>query len=1328
MDDLTRACFAPMCDLLTLEPERAIAQLAAFRPQLLLVESAWRGQGHNWQDKLTKQTKVIQQCLDWCRNHSVPTAFWNKEDPVHFGTFLPLAKSFDHIFTTDIGCIPRYQKALGHSQVSLLLFAAQPHLHNPLETVSRTRGFCFAGSWYQRYPARQRDFRALIQAARTLGPVKIFDRNFGAAHPENRFPEEYTPLIVGNLPFDQIERAYKGYRFALNVNTVKKSQTMFARRVFELIACNTPVVSNTARGMQLLFGDLVTAADSTNELLARLRPWWNDETHYRKLRLMALRKVLGEHTYTHRLEYICARIAGQAWRQDSPKVLVLAVARSADAERSVVASFARQSHMHRQGVLLRQYTPQKRPAPDGFVCFDTSDACLATLAERRRTIPWLAVFVAEDIYGAHYLTDLLQARHFSEAPAFGKVAHFCAQTGLTHLTHDGAQYHPANLLPARAALVRSDQLSQAWLAVCLANPTDTQLDLPNMLATDEFHYCRDGAGLAEAEVLRQVGDLLSLDTGLSLVDDILPVAENLTAGHYRQSIIAPDALAIDGKTLHDWLVARKPEGISLDLEDGRLAIRSSLDASAYVNLYAEERFSRERLNLIENNQVRLLAEHDLPELLTVFEFQDANKRKIGHTINPAGASYALLIPETCRHLRFALRLRGSGTAHVHTMVCGETEEPPVVVLEKHAPVVLTLSAQSSKASNMSYISRARAAMDAEDYITAIVLYEQAIEDRPELARMYQFNLQKARTRLGSTAVKAEIEANPEVSIPSGIVTLADLYREVETHIFRLPLLNPATAPPVSLLMTAHNVEEYTEAVITSAQRQTWPNLEIIVVDDASADNTWHILKRLEKTDGRLRCFRLNTNLGTYFAKNYALMMSHGDFVFFQDGDDLCHPERIRLSMQELNQPGVVCVQASYSRVSFPEGRVYPVNGLVKKLGLITLGLRKSVFDQIGYFNCTRKASDDELFQRLQAYCQTKGGEIRTLDLPLYYNTLREGSLFTDMINNDHVADGHIDQRPSPARAAYVDAFRRQQAELGVDRFQDFYRYPVLRDLITVAPDLSCLPNPDLPVVASLCSVPERAELLKLTLASLAPQVDQLHLYLDRYDAIPEIVRNCHPNLSVVLSRDRPGLRDNGKFLPFEPLKKECYYFTIDDDIIYPPDYVAAMIRKIDEYGRQAVIGVHGVLIPEQATCYFSGFRKVHGFIQALERDALVNILGTGTVAFHSGLLQGLRLDHFPTPGMTDLYLASFCKQRGIPMLCIARHNEWLIEQESPNQSLFAEYCQADEPQSALIRNTQPWGYAAICQAVSAVGRRTNPDLPVAHEKLAALMPVLHPCL
>jgi len=74
-------------------------------------------------------------------------------------------------------------------------------------------------------------------------------------------------------------------------------------------------------------------------------------------------------------------------------------------------------------------------------------------------------------------------------------------------------------------------------------------------------------------------------------------------------------------------------------------------------------------------------------------------------------------------------------------------------------------------------------------------------------------------------------------------------------------------------------------------------------------------------------------------------------------------------------------------VEFPSTRVLPVNGLLHKLGLITLGVRREVFDAIGVFNCTTKASDDEFFRRLQAYAASGAGT--------------------------------IEQQPSPSRAAYV---------------------------------------------------------------------------------------------------------------------------------------------------------------------------------------------------------------------------------------------------------------------------------------------------------------------
>ncbi len=626
----------------------------------------------------------------------------------------------------------------------------------------------------------------------------------------------------------------------------------------------------------------------------------------------------------------------------------------------------------------------------------------------------------------------------------------------------------------------------------------------------------------------------------------------------------------------------------------------------------------------------------------------------------------------------------------------------------------------------SFIKNAQAALTEGDYALAVSLYEQAIFEHPELAAVYRFNLERARAKLGDGA------SPPATAQTDGGVYLRDLYREVAQFTARLPAEpSPHEPPLVSVVMTTHNVADYIEQAVTSLLNQTHKPLELVVVDDCSTDDSWRILQRLAR-EYPLVIRRLNANLGTYFAKNLGVQLARGEFVFFQDGDDLCHPERIRLCLRELHQPGTVCVQGSYSRVVFPEGRVLPVNGLVKKLGLITLGIRRSVFDDIGYFNCTTKASDDEFFQRLRCFYQDLPNAVRVLDVPLYYPALREGSLFGDMIANDPVASGSIEQRPSPVRQAYLEAFQALHAEIPSANFRYVFHFPRTRDAIPVPDEMSRLANPQLSVVASLCSIPERQELLRQTLASLGPQVDEIHLYLDRYAAVPDFVRESHPNITVRLSRDLPGLRDNGKFIPLLGRDEPCYFFTADDDLHYPPDYVNAMVKKIDYYGRLAVLGVHGVLIPEKPTGYFSGFRRVHSFKRELERDQLVNNLGTGTVAFHSDRLKGVDYRTFTHGGMVDLYLAAFCKARGIPMIAVARPEDWLREMELPNEgqaacpTLFAEGKQNDEKQSLLVRQHAPWGYASITQAVEASARQ--PGAEEAGERLRALLPILQQCL
>lgn len=613
--------------------------------------------------------------------------------------------------------------------------------------------------------------------------------------------------------------------------------------------------------------------------------------------------------------------------------------------------------------------------------------------------------------------------------------------------------------------------------------------------------------------------------------------------------------------------------------------------------------------------------------------------------------------------------------------------------------------------------RARAAFQAGAYPQAITLYGLAAAMQPELAAGYRFWQALARKRLATTG---QGDGVPALEASGAGLSLADLWAQADELAHTVPVLPAAQRPLVSVLMTAHNVAAYVEQAVSSLLRQTWQHLELVVVDDASTDLTPVVLERLSQSDERIRVARLNCNLGTYFAKNLALTLAQGRYVFFQDGDDLCHPERLRLLMDRLMQPGVCAVQGAYSRVAFPGGRVLPVNDVVAKPGLITLGLRREVFDELGFFNNTTKASDDEFFQRLQHSCAAQPGSIVTVDWPLYFNTFREGSLFRDMVGNDALRDGHIEQVPSPSRANYVQVFRafhQSQPKAGLKRA---FGFPVLRDVLPVAADMTRLSNPADPVVVALCSIPERADQLWATLRSLAPQADAIHLYLDRYDELPGFLAEFSNQLTVWRSQQHPGLRDNAKLLPLGSLAAPCYYFTCDDDIVYPPDYVHCLVKRLEAYQRRVVLGVHGVLLPEQPSGYFSGFRKVFNFEHPLENDQLVNVLGTGTVALHTSLCPGLDLRQFRTSGMLDLWLATWCKTQGVPMVAIARHGRWLQEMKNEAPSLFTQYLDADPAQAELVRHHAPWGYAAIAAALEQTAGH-SPELATA---LSAMLPLL----
>jgi glycosyltransferase involved in cell wall biosynthesis len=109
-------------------------------------------------------------------------------------------------------------------------------------------------------------------------------------------------------------------------------------------------------------------------------------------------------------------------------------------------------------------------------------------------------------------------------------------------------------------------------------------------------------------------------------------------------------------------------------------------------------------------------------------------------------------------------------------------------------------------------------------------------------------------------------------------------------------------PLVSVVMGAFNAEPYIRESLLSAVEQTYPALEIIVVDDGSTDRTGDIVAEIAATDPRIRLIR-QANMGVAAARNRAIEAASGEFIAPLDADDLWAPTKIERQVQRLQAAG-----------------------------------------------------------------------------------------------------------------------------------------------------------------------------------------------------------------------------------------------------------------------------------------------------------------------------------------------------------------------------------------------------------------------------------------
>ena len=126
--------------------------------------------------------------------------------------------------------------------------------------------------------------------------LKIYDRTYYQDIPHIGYPEKYKKYTLPPIDYKDTSEIYKKSKWAININTITQSDTMFARRVFELALSNTNIISNYSKGMRNIFKNnlFIIEEDEFPDL----------NENYEEKRLENIYTVLKYHTYYERWKYI----------------------------------------------------------------------------------------------------------------------------------------------------------------------------------------------------------------------------------------------------------------------------------------------------------------------------------------------------------------------------------------------------------------------------------------------------------------------------------------------------------------------------------------------------------------------------------------------------------------------------------------------------------------------------------------------------------------------------------------------------------------------------------------------------------------------------------------------------------------------------------------------------------------------------------------------------------------------------------------------------------------------------------------------------------------
>ncbi|MGM8213831.1 glycosyltransferase family 2 protein [Virgibacillus sp. W0430] len=162
---------------------------------------------------------------------------------------------------------------------------------------------------------------------------------------------------------------------------------------------------------------------------------------------------------------------------------------------------------------------------------------------------------------------------------------------------------------------------------------------------------------------------------------------------------------------------------------------------------------------------------------------------------------------------------------------------------------------------------------------------------------------------------------------------------------------------VSVIMPAYNSERFIKNAIISVLDQTYSNIELIVIDDGSKDNTAEIIQQMSKQDPRIQFIKNEVNLGVSESRNKGIHVASGDWIAFLDSDDIWEKSKIERQMKYADEASAEFLFTGSSYISesdIPYRGIFEIPNQVSYKELLSQNvitcssvlLKKHFFDQI----------------------------------------------------------------------------------------------------------------------------------------------------------------------------------------------------------------------------------------------------------------------------------------------------------------------------------------------------------------------------------------------